>query len=138
SDGSKAQNRTYQDLLKNPTDEANFVTLTTSELYRVHLDGTRSLYKAADMYASESFSPDGSYVLITTIQRPFSYIVPINRFPQLNVVYTSQGDAVKTISEVPLTEVLPKGFMAVRTGMRAVSWRSDEPATLCYAEAQDE
>ena len=31
SDGSKAQNRTYQDLLKNPTDEANFVTLTTSE-----------------------------------------------------------------------------------------------------------
>lgn len=138
SDGSKAQNRTYQDLLKNPTDEANFVTLTTSELYRVQLDGTRSLYKAADMYANESFSPDGSYVLITTIQRPFSYIVPINRFPQLNVVYTSQGDAVKTISEVPLTEVLPKGFMAVRTGMRAVSWRPDEPATLCYAEAQDE
>jgi dipeptidyl aminopeptidase/acylaminoacyl peptidase len=138
SDGSKAQNRTYQDLLKNPTDEANFVSLTTSELYRVQLDGTRTLYKSADMYVNENFSPDGSCLLITTIQKPFSYIVPINRFPQLNVVYDLSGNVVKTISEVPLTEVLPKGFMAVRTGIRAVNWRADEPSTLFYVEALDE
>ena len=137
SDGSKAQNRTFQDLLKNPTDEANFVTLTTSELYRVQLDGSRTLYKAADMYVNENFSPDGSLLLITTIRRPFSYIVPLNRFPQLNVVYDLSGQAVKTIVEVPLMEVLPKGFMAVRTGIRAINWRSDEPATLFYVEALD-
>ena len=33
SDGSKSQNRTYQDLLKNKTDEVNFDALVTSELY---------------------------------------------------------------------------------------------------------
>ena len=42
SDGSKSQNRTYQDLLKNKTDETNFETLVTSELYKVDLNGKAS------------------------------------------------------------------------------------------------
>ena len=138
SDGSKAQNRTYQDMLKNPSDEANFVTLTTSELYKIELNGTKTLFKSADMYAGENFSPDGNYILITTLSKPFSYIVPLNRFPQSSSVYDLTGDLVKTVNQVPLTEVLPKGFMAVRKGKRAMNWRSDEPATLFFAEALDE
>ena len=138
SDGSKAQNRTYQDMLKNPADEANFVTLTTAELYKIDLSGNKTLFKAADIYAGETFSPDGQYVLITTIRKPFSYIVPLNRFPQLNVVYDLNGNLVKTVNEIPLNEVMPKGFMAVRKGKRAMNWRSDEPSTLYFAEALDE
>lgn len=138
SDGSKSQNRTYQDMLKNPTDEANFVTLTTAELYRIKLDGTKTLFKGAEMYLNENISPDGNFVLITTMRKPFSYIVPLNRFPQVNVVYDQTGNKVKTISEIPLSEVLPKGFMAVRKGIRSLTWRSDKPATLNYAEALDE
>ncbi len=138
SDGSKAQNRTYQDMLKNPTDEANFVTLTTAELYKVQLDGTQQLFKEADLYVNEIISPDGNYVLVTTLQKPFSYIVPLNRFPQTNVVYTAKGEKVKTICEIPLSEVLPKGFMAVRKGKRSLSWRSDEASTLYWVEALDE
>ncbi|MBP1677709.1 MAG: hypothetical protein H6Q20_2268 [Bacteroidetes bacterium] len=137
SDGEKAQNRTYQDMLKNPTDEANFVTLTTAELYKVELSGKKTLFKTADIYAGENFSPDGNYLLITTIRKPFSYIVPLNRFPQQTVVYDLSGNAVKTVNDVPLTEVMPKGFMAVRTGKRSLNWRADEPATLFYAEALD-
>ena len=138
SDGSKAQNRTYQDMLKNPSDEVNFVTLTTAELYKVDLSGNKTLFKTADIYAGETFSPDGQYVLITTIRKPFSYIVPLNRFPQLNVVYDLNGNLVKTVNEIPLNEVMPKGFMAVRKGKRAMNWRSDEPSTLYYVEALDE
>lgn len=138
SDGSKAQNRTYQDLLKNPSDEQNFITLTTSELYKVDLAGNKSMFKSADLYAGENFSPDGNLLLVTTLHKPFSYIVPLNRFPQLNVICNLSGEVIKTIIDVPLTEVLPKGFMAVRKGMRNINWRSDEPATLCYVEALDE
>lgn len=138
SDGTVSQNRTYQDMLKNPTDEANFVTLTTSELYRVTLDGEKSLFKPADMYAGENFSPDGTLLMVTTFHKPFSYIVPLYRFPQLTVVYDLNGKPVKTIADIPLSEVMPKGFMAVRKGMRYISWRSDEPATLFYVEALDE
>jgi len=138
SDGSKSQNRTYQDMLKNPTDEANFESLTTAELYKIDLNGAKTLFKAADMYANEIVSPDGNFVLVTTLRKPFSYIVPLNRFPQLNKVYDANGKEVKTISEVPLSEILPKGFMAVRKGKRSLTWRSDVPATLCWAEALDE
>lgn len=137
SDGSKSQNRTYQDMLKNPTDEANFEALTTAELYKVDLNGAKTLFKGADMYANEIVSPEGSYVLITTLRKPFSYIVPLNRFPQINKVYDANGNEVKLICEVPLSEILPKGFMAVRKGKRSLTWRSDEPSTLVWAEALD-
>lgn len=137
SDGSKSQNRTYQDMLKNPTDEANFVELTTAELYKIQLDGSKKLFANADIYANEIISPDGNFVLVTTLHKPFSYIVPLNRFPQKNIIYNSEGEKVKTICEIPLAEVLPKGFMAVRKGMRSISWRADKPATLYWVEALD-
>ena len=41
--------------------------------------------EAADIYVGESFSPDGNYLMLTTIQKPFSYIVPLSRFPQKSV-----------------------------------------------------
>jgi len=137
SDGSKSQNRTYPDLLKNASDEANFITLAGAELYCVDLAGNAVLFKTEDMFATETFSPDGKYVLVTTIRKPFSYVVPLNRFPQVSVVYDLKGNEVKTVNEVPLSEVLPKGFMAVRKGKRELNWRSDEPATLYYVEALD-
>jgi hypothetical protein len=82
--------------LKNHTDELNFVTLTTAELFKVSLNGEKELYKNADMYLSERISPDGNLVLVTTLRKPFSYIVPLNRFPQLSVVYDLKGNAIKT------------------------------------------
>ncbi|MBN8642310.1 MAG: prolyl oligopeptidase family serine peptidase [Flavobacteriales bacterium] len=138
SDGSKSQNRTFQDLLKNKTDEANFETLVTSELYKVTLSGSMQLYKSADIYAGESFSPDGNYLMLTTIQKPFSYIVPLNRFPQKTIVYDASGKEVKLVNEVPLTEIMPKGFSSVRKGKRSMSWRADKPASLSYVVALDE
>lgn len=137
-DGNVSQNRTYQDLLKNPIDEQNFETLITSELYKVTLDGKAELFKKADLYASESISPDGNFVMVTTIHKPFSYIVPLSRFPQKSVVYDKSGKEVKVVNEVPLTEIMPKGFSSVRKGKRSMSWRTDKPATLSFVEALDE
>lgn len=137
ADGAKSQNRTYPDMLKNKNDEINFENIITSELYKINLNGTATLFKNADMYAGESFSPDGNYIMLTTIQKPFSYIVPLNRFPSKSVVYDKAGNEVKVVNEVPLTEIIPKGFMAVRKGKRNMSWRADKPATLVYAEALD-
>ncbi|MFZ4679263.1 MAG: prolyl oligopeptidase family serine peptidase [Flavobacterium sp.] len=138
SDGSKSQNRTYPDLLKNKTDETNFETLMTSELYKVSLSGKIDFFKAVDLYAGESLSPDGNYLMITTMQKPFSYIVPYNRFPLKSVVYDLTGKEIKVVNEVPLNEVIPKGFSSVRKGKRSMSWRNDKPATLAYVEALDE
>ena len=137
NDGKKAQNRTYQDLLKNPNDEFNFEQLARSELYKVQMDGTKTKWKDADLYTSISFSPDGEYVMTVTLDKPFSYLVPYYRFPNTTTVYKKDGTKVKTLLQVPLIEDLPQGFMATRTGMRDISWRNDKPATLTYVEALD-
>lgn len=137
NDGKKAQNRTYQDLLKNKNDEHNFEQLALSELYQVSLDGTKEKWLASDMYSSITFSPDGNYVLVETVEKPFSYLVPYRRFPSKTTIYTKAGKKVETVLEVPLIEDLPQGFMAVRTGKRNFNWRNDKPATLIYTMALD-
>ncbi|WP_438965655.1 prolyl oligopeptidase family serine peptidase [Flavobacterium sp.] len=132
SDGSKSQNRTYQDLLKNKTDEANFESLITSELYKINTNGSSTLFKKADMYVGENFSPDGKYIMINTVQKPFSYIVTVSRFPLNSIVYDVDGNLIKVVNEVPLDEIRPKGFMATRASKRSMGWRSDKPASLSY------
>ncbi|WP_295182120.1 prolyl oligopeptidase family serine peptidase [uncultured Christiangramia sp.] len=137
SDGKEAQNRTYQDLLKNPNDEYNFEQLARSEIMKVNLDGTVSSWMAPKMYSDISFSSDGEYVMVTHLEKPFSYLVPYYRFPSETSIYDKNGQLVNMINEVPLIEDLPKGFMAEREGKRDWSWRSDRPATLTYVVALD-
>jgi len=136
--GEKSQNRTYPDMLKNKNDEVNFENITTSELYKVSLNGNAVLFKDAAMYFGERISPDGNYIMLTTIQKPFSYVVPLYRFPSKTTVYDSRGKEIKVVNDVPLNEIIPKGFMAVRKGKREMAWRTDKPATLSYVVALDE
>jgi len=138
SDGQVSQLRTYQDLLKNPQDEANFETITQSEIYSSDLNGQQQKVLGTAIYTQLSFSPDGKYLLASTIKRPFSYVVPLNSFPQESVVYTAAGERVKLVNEVPLIEVMPKGFSSVRKGKRSLQWRTDKAATLAFVEALDE
>ena len=138
SSGEMAQNRTYQDLLQDKADEFNFEQLTRSELYQVDLDGNKTLWKETDMFSGVDISPDGEFVLIETIGKPFSYLVPYYRFPSTTVVYDKNGNKVQTLLESPLLEDLPKGFMATQPGMRNINWRSDKPSTIYFVEALDE
>lgn len=137
SDGEKAQNRTYQDLLKTPNDEFNFEVLAESEIKKVDLNGKLSDFLPKAMYKGIGYSPDGKYVLVSEIKKPFSYLVPYQRFPSEEHIYTDQAKHVVKINETPLTEVLPQGFMSTTEGKRSIGWRSDKPATIYWIEALD-
>lgn len=137
NDGQEAQNRTYQDLLKNKNDEFNFEQLSRATLAKVDLDGSISTWKEADMYEDMSFSPNGAYIMLTTIKKPFSYLVPYYRFPAVTEIYDLDGNLVSTVVETPLLEELPKGFMATYTGKRRINWRADKPASIYWVEALD-
>ena len=138
SDGEKAQNRTYQDLLKTPNDEKNFEILAHAEIKKVTLNGAITDFLPSAMYSSLRYSPDGNYLLVSTIKRPFSYLVPYHRFPTVEKVYTADAQEVITVNEVPLTEVLPQGFNSTRDGKRNLGWRNDKPATIYWVEALDQ
>jgi hypothetical protein len=90
------------------------------------------------MYSRLNFSPDGNYILITTIEKPFSYLVTYRRFPSKTTIYNTQGTLINNILNVPLIEDIPKGFMAVRKGKRNLSWRADKAAAIFWCEALDE
>lgn len=137
NNGEKAQNRTYQDLIKNPTDAKNFTQLSRSEIYTIDLNGNKSLFLDARMYREVSVSPNGHYVMVSFVKQPFSYLVPYYRFPTETHVYDMDAKLVKLISDNPLQEVLPKGFMAVSTYKRNIGWRKDQPSSLYYVEALD-
>ena len=138
NNGEKAQNRTYQDLIKNPTDAKNFTQLSNSEIYLVDLNGNKQHFLDAKMYRNISVSPNGKYVMVSFIKKPFSYLVPYYRFPTETSVYDLNAREIKVISDAPLQEVLPKGFMAVSKNKRNISWRKDHPASLYYVQALDQ
>lgn len=136
--GQSAPVRTYQDLLKNQNDIDLFDYYTSSELIKVNAaSGAIQTFLPAAIYSSLSSSPDGQYILCTSLTKPYSFIVPYSRFPQNVDVYDADGKAVKTIAQIPLSENIPKGFGATRMGPRSFSWRADAPATLTYVEALD-
>jgi dipeptidyl aminopeptidase/acylaminoacyl peptidase len=135
--GAKAQNRTYQDLLKNKSDEHNFEQLATSSIHKVSLNGSKEKWLDDAMYRTISFSPDGNYVMVSQIKKPFSYLVTYGRFPSQTDVFDKQGKLITNLLDTPLIEELPKGRMSTRTGKRSYSWRADKPSTLIYVKALD-
>ena len=135
--GLKAPARTYQDLLADPHDEAVFEYYMTSSAVLVALDGTETAIGPAGLVTGARPSPDGEYILLTAIHRPFSYLVPVFRFPRTYTVYDRQGTMVREIARLPLAENVPTTFGSVATGPRSLNWRADAAATLYWAEALD-
>src|SRR5690606_25000654 len=129
--------RTYQDLLQNPHDEDLLAYFMDSQLFRVDLEGNKRPIGEPGWIKSFDVSPDGSYVLVELIKKPFSYLVPASRFPYDVEIWDAEGKKVKTLAEIPLDEVRPTGFDATVKGPRSINWRADEAATLYWAEAQD-
>ena len=123
--------------MKNPHDEAMFEYYMTSELVRVGLDGTKESLQLEGLITQATPSPDGRFLLVERIHRPFSYLVPLYRFPRCIEVRDLAGVLKYEVADLPLMEELPLGFNAVPTGRRRVSWRADAPAILYWVEALD-
>lgn len=136
--GRKTPARTYQDLLSNPHDEALLEHHMRVQLVRIDLDGQQTPFLEPDLYLSASPSPDGRYVMLESTHKPWSYQVPLGRFPRrMSVVEISSGEEIYEIADLPLAVEIPIGFSATRTGRRAIGWRQDAPATIKWVEAQD-
>lgn len=134
--GGKAPVRTFQDLLQNRHDEALFAYYTTSRLAFVDAKtGDTSVIGDPRIVAGVSPSPDGRFLLLTEIVRPFSYLVTARSFPRRISVVDRAGRRVREIADVPLADKVPIG--GVRTGRRRVRWMPTVDATLTWLEALD-
>ena len=80
-------------------------------------------------------SPDGAYILVRRVKRPFSRLLTWNEFPQDVEVWNRSGEKVRTVADVPMADAVPMN--GVITGPRAYRWHPLEPATLVWVEALD-
>ena len=135
SSGNTSPTRTYQDLLKNPHDEALFEYYATSQLAIVGLDGKVQKIGKPAIFGSADFSPDGKYMLVSKIQKPFSYLMTMRSFPNSIQVWDRSGKMVYKVVDVPMAENIP--IEGVRTGPRRVDWMSGRDASLVWNEALD-
>jgi len=136
--GKVSPARTYQDLLSSPYDEDLFDYYMSAQVLYVSIKGKMKKIGNPGIIRRAEPSPDGNYILMETIHRPYSYLVPIYRFPTLVQVLDSKGKTIHTLRDMPLAESIPIGRDAVISGPRSFGWRSDVGSTIYYVNALDE
>lgn len=128
--------RTYQDLLQNAHDEALFEYYATAQFAVIVADaGGGGPCGPPGLYTSASPSPDGKYLLVSRLKRPFSYLYTASAFPRVVEVWDANAKAIRTIADLPLQDKVP--IEGVPTGPRQVSWQPTADATLMWVEALD-
>jgi dipeptidyl aminopeptidase/acylaminoacyl peptidase len=134
--GKSAPAPTYEDLLKTVYDDALFEHYFTSQLVAYDLaTARRTTIGQPAIFSNVAPSPNGEYVLVSKVKRPFSHLVPMNGFPEDMEIWKRSGDVAKKIADVPTREGVP--LTGVQTGPRSASWRPDQPATVVWIEALD-
>ncbi|WP_170871895.1 alpha/beta hydrolase family protein [Pontibacter indicus] len=127
--------RTYQGLLKHEADEALFDYYATSQLKKADVRGRISPLGESGPIASFEPSPDGRYIKVHYVARPYTYTQTFHRFPSEVVVLSQEGREVVRKSIGPVNR--PLGRDAAYDVPRHFTWRSDVGATLTWVEAQD-
>jgi len=128
---------TFEDLLKNPEDEAIFDYYATSQVVLVGIDGKIAPVGKPGVIEGASTSPDGRYALLDERHHPYSYVLRFEMFPERISVVDLKSGSIKQIADQPLQDTVPNIHDAVEAGPREFDWRSDVPATVFWVEAGD-
>jgi len=134
--GKKGAAATFQDLLKNPVDEAMFEYFAGSVIKIWNGSASEQIGKPG-IYGSVNLSPDGKYLLVETVEKPFSYTVPYRYFPSTVAIWDLAGNLVKKLAELPLKENLPRGYDMTFAEPSGFTWRNDRPSTVMWVEHLD-
>jgi dipeptidyl aminopeptidase/acylaminoacyl peptidase len=135
--GRSAPVRTYEYLLQSPTDEALFDYYFNDQVSLVGLDGKITPIGQPGIHTRATPSPDGTYLLVETVQRPYSYQVPLDVFPSRTEIWNLNGKVLREIRNSHVAEEAPSARDAVIPGIRIVYWRPDAPSSLVMVEALD-
>ena len=135
--GGASPEVTHEDMLRNSHDEDLFEYLRHLAAYPRrcrHRQDAPPIGKAG-IVESARISPDGRYLLVTTIHRPFSYLHDARAFPKEIEIWDRSGKVIHNIASSPLEDRVP--INGVITGPRSLQWRPNAPATLMWVEALD-
>ncbi len=136
SGGKAVKTATYEDLLKTPYDEKLFDYYATSQIVEVDVTtGQARKIGGPGVYTGVNPSPDGNYLLVTRIKKPYSYSLPYSGFARADEIWSKNGDLVNVVADLPPNEGIPMN--GVPTGPRSLDWQPLKPAILLWTEALD-
>jgi len=136
STGKFVKAATYQDLLKTAFDEALFEYYALSQLVEFDVvSGAARKLGPPSLLTGFDPSPDGQFLVVTSLKRPFSYSVPAYSFARTYEIWNQEGQPVYVLADLPPAEEVP--INGVPTGPRSPQWQTGRPATLVWAEALD-
>jgi len=134
--GKTAQPATFEDLLHGPFDEDLFQHYATSQIVKLDLATKRATpVGTPGLFTGVEPSPDGRFLLVTRMARPFSYRVPYRDFPRTLEIWDGAGRVVRLLADLPLADQTPR--QGVPEGPRHVQWQPMEDAALAWVEALD-
>jgi len=134
--GKASPRPTFQDMIKNPYDEQLYEFYGTTQLVR-NVNGTETKIGSPAIYTNISVSPDKKYMMLRTIKKPFSYLVPAFGFPSTVVITDMNGKQIKMLADLPSAETAPSGNDNVQNVARGFEWRDDEAATAVWCMPLD-
>ncbi|MGQ0539984.1 MAG: TolB family protein, partial [Gemmatimonadaceae bacterium] len=102
-ESDKNRLRTYQSLLATPHEQALLEWHSTGQLALIDVK-TRAvkLVGAPAMLRDVEPSPDGKYLRLTRVLKPFSYVVPVSNFGSVQEIWDSEGKVLAKLRDDPL------------------------------------
>lgn len=138
TDTAKSPQRNFASLLSDPFDQTLMEYHTTGQVAVIDLK-TRAVQRlgAPAMIANVDPSPDGKYFRVSTMQRPFSYIVQYQNFGQVEEIWDASGKVLAQVMKRPLREspdTSDTPFQRQEGSKRGLSWMPSGEG-LYYLEA---
>ncbi|HEV8611889.1 MAG TPA: prolyl oligopeptidase family serine peptidase [Gemmatimonadales bacterium] len=137
-DSLKSPQRNYASLLQEPFDQALLEYYVTGQLVAIDLR-TRAARKLGSpaMISDVDPSPDGKYFRVTTMRKPFSYVVQYGSFGEVEEIWDASGKVLAEVVKRPLRESADTGDTPAprREGSkRSLAWMPSGDG-LYYLEA---
>ncbi len=141
-ESDKNRLRTYQSLMATPHDQAllEWHAIGQVAIIDVKTRTAKTVGQPA-MIREIDPSPDGKYLRITRMVKPFSYVVPVSSFGSIQEIWDTDGKVLAKVQEDPLNlgvdtaraVAAPGAGGSEPQGKREITWRPDNQG-LTYLE----
>ncbi len=118
--------RTYPSLLEGPYEAELLEHYITGQLARISVaDGSTDAIGEPAMIRNIDAAPGGDFLRVQTIQKPFSYIVPVSQYAWTEEIWDLDGNALATVRKSDAREGDPEADELEDFNRSFVSWRPD-------------
>lgn len=130
TDSLESSQRNWATLLQDPSDQELMQYHVTGQLALIDVR-SRAVKKlgAPAMFRGVDPSPDGRWLRVTRMERPFSYVVQYNNFGTVDEIWDRDGKSMALITRRPLQEATDTASPAARarrdSTRRDIAWLPD-------------